>query len=317
MIKNKGSYAIGVDLGGTFVKVALVSNTGNIIIKDKHAIGVKTPKNAILKTINEAVQIVIDKAKESQFPVLGIGIGTPGVVDDGVVLGAADNLNGWENLDLSSYFSDIFKLPVLVENDANVMGFGEMSYGAAKNTADAIFITVGTGIGGAVFINGELCGGYKNRGGELGHITIAHQGIDCNCGGRGCLEAYASTTALINQYAKISGKDSHSIDGHYIVSQFIAKENAAVKCMQEHTDYLGHGIASFINIYAPQKIIVGGGISEAGQFYIDMIKEAAFSYAMPDCAVHTDIVAAELGNNAGSLGAASLIFNQSNKTPLS
>jgi glucokinase len=122
------------------------------------------------------------------------------------------------------------------------------------------------------------------------------------------LEAYASTGALIRQYAEATGKSENELDGFYLVQKFKEGEDAAVKCMEEHTDYLGHGIAGFINTFAPQKVVIGGGISEAGQFYIDMIKKSAFSYAMPDCAVNTDVVGATLGNMAGCLGAASLIF---------
>jgi glucokinase len=238
-------------------------------------------------------------------------LGSPGIVDGGIVHGGADNLNRWENIDLSGIYSSEFGLPVLVDNDANVMGLGEAVYGAAKGCTDVIFLTVGTGIGGAIVMNGQLYGGYKNRGTEMGHVTIDHKGIACNCGGRGCLEAYASTSALISQYAKRSGKNEENINGHYIVEKFLDGEAAAVECMQEHTDYLGHAIAGFMNTFAPQKVmkvIIGGGISEAGQFYIDMIKKSAFSYVMPDCSKFTDIVGATLGNSAGCLGAASLIF---------
>jgi glucokinase len=157
-----------------------------------------------------------------------------------------------------------------------------------------------------------LYGGYKNRGAELGHFTIDHKGIECNCGGRGCLEAYASTSALIKQYAEISGKNADAIDGHYIVKKFREGEEYALACMNEHVNYLGHGIASFINTFAPQKVVIGGGISEAGQFYIDMINKAVNDYVMPDCAQFTDIVGATLGNKAGCLGAASLVFTSIN-----
>lgn len=309
---DKMRYAIGIDLGGTFVKFALVSESGDILLKDKLSIGSKASKDEILDTIKSGIEVLMNKANEQEVNMVGIGIGTPGIVCDGIVLGGADNLRGWENINLSSYYSELFNLPVLVDNDANVMGLGEVSYGVAKGCTDVIFLTVGTGIGGAIVINGELFGGYKNMGAELGHVTIDHKGIDCNCGGRGCLEAYASTSALIEQYKKQSGKSSDTIDGHFIVQKFNEKEDAAVKCMQEHVDYLGHGIASFINTFSPQKVVIGGGISEAGQFYIDMIKESAFNYVMPDCARYTDVVGAVLGNNAGCLGAASLIFKNIN-----
>jgi glucokinase len=302
------TYAVGVDLGGTFVKAALVSNTGDIIFKEKLSIGSEALKENILDTLESIIRALIDKGKKKQFDIIGIGIGTPGIVYEGTVLGGADNLKGWENINLSTYYSTIFNLPVLIDNDANVMGLGEIIFGAAKGSSDVIFITVGTGIGGAIFINGELYSGYKNRGGELGHITIEHNGLDCNCGGKGCLEAYASTTALIEQYVYLTGENIDTINGRYIVKKFNEKDKDAIKCMKEHTNYLGHGIASFINAFAPQKVIIGGGISEAGQFYIDMIKESAFNYAMADCSVNTEIMGAKLGNDAGCLGAASLIL---------
>ncbi len=204
---KKIKYAAGIDLGGTFVKFALVSEVG-VLMEDKLPIGEKASKDDILSTLRSAIQMVMDKAKEEGIDVAGIGIVSPGIVCDGVVVGGADNLNGWENIDLGSIFSTKFNLPVFADNNANVMGLGEVAYGAAKGCADVIFLTVSTGIGGAIVANGKLYGGYKNRGSELGHVTIDHKGIECNCGGgRGCLEAYASTSALIDQYGKIKGVD--------------------------------------------------------------------------------------------------------------
>lgn len=305
---NKKRYAVGIDLGGTFIKFALVSDSGEVIFTSKLAIGSSSTRDDILETIRKAIDMSMEVASHKSLPVSGIGIGSPGVCCDGVVVGGADNLNGWVDVHLSEMFSSKFNLPVLIDNDANVMGLGEAVFGAAQNCTDVIFLTVGTGIGGAIVADGKLYGGYKNRGTEMGHVTIDHKGIACNCGGRGCLEAYASTGALLRQYAEATGKIESELDGFYLVQQFKEGEEAAVKCMEEHTDYLGHGIAGFINTFAPQKVVIGGGISEAGQFYIDMIKKSAMSYAMPDCAANTDVVAATLGNMAGCLGAASLIF---------
>ncbi len=306
-MENK-RYAIGIDLGGTFIKFALVSDSGEICFTSKLSIGSSATRDDILKTIRKAIDMSLEMASHKNLPVSGIGIGSPGVCCDGVVVGGADNLNGWVDVHLSEMFSAEFNLPVLIDNDANVMGLGEAVFGAARDCSDVIFLTVGTGIGGAIVADGKLYGGYKNRGTEMGHVTIDHKGIACNCGGRGCLEAYASTGALLRQYAEATGKNESELDGFYLVQQFKGGEEAAIKCMEEHTDYLGHGIAGFINTFAPQKVVIGGGISEAGQFYIDMIKKSAMSYAMPDCAVNTDVVAATLGNQAGCLGAASLIF---------
>lgn len=309
MTKRK-QFAVGVDLGGTFVKAALVSNTGKILFKDKLPIGPEASKENILDTIENIIRNIIEKAGENDFPLSGIGIGTPGIVKDGVVLGGSENLDGWENLDLSGYFNRIFKMPVSVDNDANLMGLGELYYGAAKDSSDVVFLTIGTGIGGAVIINGELYGGHENRGTELGHVVVEHNGPNCNCGGRGCLELYSSTSALIRNYSKRSGISIEKLNGHFIIKKFKENEENAVRSLKEHTDYLGHGVASFINIFSPQKVVIGGGISESGHFYIDMIKEYAFGYMMPDCGKNTEIVGAQLGNDAGSLGAAALILKK-------
>ncbi len=304
-------YAIGVDLGGTFVKAALVSENGNIVSKEKLPIGGEASQKDTLDAIENSISSLVDKAHETPVDLIGIGIGTPGIVHRGVVLGGADNLNGWENIDLSGYYSHLFKLPVQVDNDANLMGMGELYYGAAKGCTDVICLTIGTGIGGTIIANGNLYGGFMNRGTEMGHIVVEHNGPACNCGGKGCLELYASTNALIKQYADLSGVPVQDLNGQYIIEKFKEKDGNALICLRDHTEYLGHGIASFINIFAPQKVVIGGGISAAGQFYMDMIQESASKYMMPDCGRHTTIVAAELGNMAGSLGAAALVFNTS------
>ena len=306
-------YAVGVDLGGTFVKVALVSEEGLIVFTDKLPIGSHASKEIILDTIEKIIQMTIDEAKTNEFHIIGIGLGTPGIVQDGVILGGSENLSGWENIDLSTYYNQKFSLPVLVDNDANLMGLGEFYYGAAKGCSDVVFLTIGTGIGGAIIANGELYGGHQNRGTELGHIVVEHNGPDCNCGGRGCLELYSSTTALIKDYSERTGKAIKELNGHYIVQKYSENEESAIKCLEKHTDYLGHGVASFINTFAPQKVVIGGGISDAGQFYIDLISKSAFNYMMPSCGSNTEVVGAKLGNNAGSLGAAALIFQAHNK----
>ncbi|SHF32289.1 glucokinase [Mariniphaga anaerophila] len=301
-------YAVGIDLEGLLVRFALVSEKGNVLYSGKLSLGRNVPREVTLSVLHTAIHTTLKRAKELGKTVLGIGIGTPGIVYNGVVLGGADNINGWKNIFLHSIFSKAFNLPVFVDNDANVMGFGEVAYGAARGNSDVVFLLVGTGIGGAVVIDGKLFSGFRNRGAELGHITINYKGVDCNCGGRGCLEAYASTEALIRQYIQKTGRKDAGIDGHYIVQKYHERETAAVQCIHEHTRYLGHGVASMINIFAPEKVVIGGGISDAGSFYIDLIEQAAFEYAMPDCTPNTEVVAAGLGNQAGCLGAASLVF---------
>jgi 6-phosphogluconolactonase/glucosamine-6-phosphate isomerase/deaminase len=184
------------------------------------------------------------------------------------------------------------------------MGLGEAVYGAARGASDVVFITVGTGIGGAMVIDGRLFGGFKNRGAELGHVPLIANGKVCSCGGRGCLELYASTTALVERYAELAGVDVATVTGRTVTAGYMAGESTAMKCMDEHFDHLGHGIAGFVNVFAPQHVIVGGGIAEAGPWYAERLYTAMCHYAMPDCAVNTSVMVASLGNMAGVCGAA-------------
>ena len=221
--------------------------------------------------------------------------------------------NGWENIHLADRIEKETGFPALLGNDANLMGLGETMYGAGQGATHVVFLTVGTGIGGAVVIDGKLFNGYANRGTELGHVPLIANGEPCACGSVGCLEHYASTSALVHRFSQriIDAGISYpneEINGELIVRLYKQGDKIAQLSLEEHCDFLGHGIAGFINIFSPQKIVIGGGLSEAGDFYIQKVSEKARSYAIPDCAVNTQIIAAALGNKAGSIGAASLFF---------
>jgi glucokinase len=223
-------------------------------------------------------------------------------------LGGADNIAGWSQVHLSDSIEAACNLPVFVNNDANLMGLGEQTFGAASDCTDVLFITVGTGIGGAIIINNQLFGGYDNRGTELGHIPLFADGIPCSCGSVGCLEAYASTNALIQQFRERCNSMGilfqDEITGKLIIQLYLQNVPVAIESIHEHCRYLGHGIAGLVNIFSPQRVVIGGGISESGNFYIEKVNEYYQQYVMPDCGVNTHICAAALGNRAGMLGAA-------------
>ncbi len=307
-------YAVGIDLGGTFVKYSLISNKGEIVFSSKLPTEADVSKERVIDNISRACQLVIDYADENMIMVKAIGIGTPGIVDtdSGVVLGGAENIVDWENIELKDILMRRHKLPVYVDNDANLMGLGESIFGAGNNAEHCVFLTVGTGIGGAVIINGELFGGRNNRGTELGHIPLFVDGDKCGCGATGCLEEYASVTGLIKRHLKrIEGKEHsypESIDGEVIMEFYANNDPYAIESVNEHCEFIGRGAAAFINIFSPEKVIIGGGISEAGEFYIEKIRKAAFGSAIDDCTNNVEIVAAKLGNKAGSMGAACLCF---------
>jgi len=314
---NKKTYAIGLDLGGTFVKYALVDSSGNCLTHGKLPSLAHVSARAVTDQVVKAASQSLEFARENGIPVQGIGIGTPGIVDETqrIVVGAAENIREWENIPLANRVEEEVSLPTLIGNDANLMGLAETRFGAARGCSHAVFLTIGTGIGGAVVIGHRLFNGFANRGTELGHIPLIADGEPCACGSVGCLETYASATALVRHYQttleQTTGKtasETAAIDGEEIVSRYLQGETLAVQCMERHFSLLGRGIAGLINIFSPQRIVIGGGLAEAGPFYIRQIAQVARQHAMPDCLLNTSFAAATLGNRAGCIGAASLIL---------
>lgn len=304
-------HAIGVDLGGTSIKYALVDEKGNIHFENTIPSNGDISKDAVVSQLLKAVEDVSKFAKNNNKEIVGVGIGTPGIIDntERIVLGGAENIKGWENLHLADLIEEKTSLFVTVANDANTMGIGETIYGAGEGFKNVVFVTVGTGIGGAVIIDGKLFNGFDNRGTELGHVPLIVDGKPCNCGSIGCLEVYASTSALVESFSE-RYKGSQEVDGRLIVKLFKENDPLAVEMLEQHCNYLGHGISGIINTFSPQRVIIGGGLSEAGDFYIEKVRKYAFKYAMDECAVNTEVISAKLGNKAGYIGAAAEVFSK-------
>lgn len=300
------SYAVGIDVGGSSLKCGVVNEQGEILFSFLVSLKDAKTEQEIIKLI---VKAITQCTEQLNHPIVGVGIGFPGIIDNDVVIGGADNLPGFEQLPLGEILKNLTGHNIVIENDANFMGLGELIYGAAKDSTDAIFLTIGTGIGGAIMINTKLYGGYKNRGAELGHIVVQQNGMKCSCGGRGCLEAYGSVTALIDFY-KSQNHSTEEIDGELIIKKYLAGEELAIRSLERHFDYLAAGIISFANVFSPQKIIIGGGISEAGQFYIDELISRTQALAIPVALNHVQILAATLGNKAGLLGCCANVFQK-------
>lgn len=307
-------YAIGIDLGGTSVKYALVDKEGHSFFEGKSPSLASVSASAVVGQLIKAATAVKEEAAKRNWAVKGIGLGTPGIVDETnrIVRGGAENIVGWENIDVASLLEEQLNLPVVVGNDANLMGLGETKYGAGRGCTHVVFLTVGTGIGGAVIIDGKLFNGFANRGTELGHVPLIVTGERCACGAVGCLEHYASTAALVRRFSALAKERGLTfdaeIDGELIVRLYHEGFPLAVHCMNEHFYYLGRGIAGFINIFSPQRVVIGGGVAESGAFYLEKIREIVKENVIADCALNTEIVVAELGNKAGVMGAASLIL---------
>lgn len=295
-------YAIGIDVGGSSLKCGLVNQQGKMLYSFLMPLEDMDSGTDISTFINAAIRKCIARTSAG---IVGIGIGFPGIVTNNVVIGGANNLPTIKNFELGNIIAESTGMPVIVDNDANMMAYGEKYFGAARNATDIVFLTVGTGIGGCLILNNEVYSGYENRGAELGHVIVHFNGRQCTCGAKGCLEEYASTRALLQDYFTYSGK---KVEGKEIVAAYHRQEETAVRTFSAHFDYLAVGIAGFINIFSPQKLVIGGGISEAGSFYINEIKSRVAKIAMPDAILNTEILAASLGNHAGVLGSAARAF---------
>ncbi len=300
-------YALGIDLGGTYIKYAVVSDEGSIMWERECTTG--KDKETLLEQLCDIVGYALTEAAGNGLPFESVGIGTPGIIDptERILLGGSPNINGWEKVHIADMIEARHDVRVRLCNDANAVGAAEQRFGAAKGFSDVVFIGVGTGIGGAVIVDGRMLKGYRGRGAELGCIPFnVDDGIECACGSRGCWEAYASAAAMLRFYADRTGEQ---IDGKELMKRYHAGEATAVEIFERECYYLGRGIAGYINIFAPQKVVIGGGLSEVGPLLAEKVSAVALDNALSDCAVNTDICLARMGNRAGVIGAACLMFD--------
>ncbi|MBE5738099.1 MAG: ROK family glucokinase [Clostridiales bacterium] len=310
-------YAIGIDIGGMSIKLGLVNEQGEIICQSRFKTA--TTVNENVNSMVEHVKNLIEQAKLSQKDILGIGIGCPGAVtsETGVVA-YLPNLN-WENVPLAKMLNEHFDMPIKISNDANVATLGEVIYGCAKNYSTVVMFTLGTGVGGGIVIDKKLFEGGFSRGAELGHFTLILDGEQCSCGRKGCVECYASATALINQtkQAMLEDKDSSmwtfvngnidNVDGRTAFECSKTGDKTANKVVDKYVYYLAESMLSVFNIFRPEAFILGGGISAQGDYLINKLKAHCekFDYGYRD-APRTEILTAKLGNDAGIIGAAAL-----------
>ncbi len=312
-------YYIGVDIGGMSVKIGLVDDDGNVLFKTK-ATTVKDNPEKVINDIGDCIEETLTKNNLTVKDIAGIGIGSPGLMTSR--LGRVDcayNL-GWVNVYIVDMLKKRFDTVIKLSNDANVAALGEVIFGAAKGYDDVVMLTLGTGVGGGVIIDKKLYEGYDSKGTELGHITLVFGGETCSCGRSGCLEAYVSATALMRdtKRAMQDDKDSllwelckgdiNNVDGIVIFDAHKAGDKTAIEVMDNYVTYLSEGMLNFMNIFRPQAMIIGGGVSAQGDYFTDMLKKYCIEkeYGFHN-APKVDILTAKLGNDAGIVGAAALI----------
>lgn len=318
-------YRIGVDLGGTNIAVGIVDDDYKIVKKVSSPTGKERSGELIVKDIAQLCKNVCESAGVAISEVKAIGIASPGVADhDNGVVEYANNLKfkHFPIADLLKEYIGDGCPRVLLENDANAAAWGEAVAGAAKGSRNSVMITLGTGVGGGIIIDGKIYSGFNYAGAELGHIVIEHNGRPCSCGRKGCWEAYSSATGLINMTnEKIKecaehGRDTvmtelaqkkGKVSGRTAFEAMRLGDAAGREVVEEYVSYLACGLANIINIFQPEILSIGGGVSNEGQFLLDLLLPLIRSeqYGLGFVKL-TDIRIARLGNDAGIVGAALL-----------
>ncbi len=315
-------YYIGIDVGGITIKFGIVDKAGTIISK------------SAIKTENIAPELMIKKASEELLKllhssnlsfddVLGIGVGCPGAINSKLgVVKYSSNLK-WTDFNLKKAFEDATQKTVRIANDADAAALGEIVFGVAKDYNNVILLTIGTGVGGGIIIDKKLYEGSNGMVSELGHIVMRANGLSCGCGRKGCFEQYASATALIRQTKTAMLKNKNSamwqgvdgdierVDGKLAFTYSKLGDKVAVRVVNKYISYLSEGILDYCNIFRPDAIVLGGGISKEGKYLTDKVvkylKKFDYGYkGTPQPAILT----AGLKNDAGILGAASLVAEE-------
>ena len=306
-------YVFGIDVGGTTIKCGLFSSKGEMLESWEIVTNKADNGDHIISDIAATIQSKCQEKGINMDEVEGVGVGVPGPVDNNGLVKVAVNL-GWSNRDVKSELQALVNLPVAVGNDANVAALGELWLGAAAGAKDAIMFTLGTGVGGGVIVDSKVVAGVHGAGGEIGHISVVlEDGNQCNCGKKGCLETVASATGIVRETEKYlaacdeasSLRELAKIEAKDVFDAAKAGDAVGVKMVNQLGRYIGLAAANLAVTTDPQKIIIGGGVSKAGDILIDTIekhyKEFAFATVRD-----TQFVLAELGNDAGIVGSAYL-----------
>jgi len=317
---SKSKFAIGVDLGGTSIKVGVVSKEGKIEKKISIDTLAEGGPDIVIHQIKKGIDQVIDKYLKQ---IVGIGIGSPGVVAKKGIVEHPPNLPGWEKVPLGKIIEKEYKIDTFVENDANAAAVGELIFGAGRGIDNFIMVTLGTGVGSGLIINGKLYRGETGAAGELGHITIDYKGPKCNCGNIGCVETYVGNNYMVERVAAELGNHAESkifelldnnlgqLSPKIICDAANGGDPYAKSVVIETGKYLGYGLASVVNLLDISKIIVGGGVAGFGKLLFDSIQETIKERTLKSLKDRIEVLPAKLKNEAGILGASALVFYQS------
>ena len=290
---------LGIDWGGTYIKAGLVDSQGRIVKKKVYSSNQLRQKQGFIRNLKALL------GEFSSFTIKGVGIGVPGIVDvEKGFIYYLPNIPGWEKYPLQSVLKKSLGLPVFIDNDANAFALAEARLGAAKGKRRAIFLTLGTGLGGAIISDGKLLEG-KTSATELGHVPINLKGKLCGCGGRGCIETYVGNRYLLSRYARLKKKKHEVKEVKQLFQRGLAGEKEALIVWKEFSHNLGKFLAGMINVFNPQVIIFGGGVSGAFKLFKPLVTREIKKQVMWPQNLGVKLVRAKL-SNSGIIGAALL-----------
>ncbi len=300
-------YSIGVDIGGTKVAIALVNQNGEIISEIVIPTDLSITPEDMIARICEEIKSVVRKARIELEDIIGIGIGAPGPLDsaNGMIV-SPGNLKTWVDIPIRKLVEQSFSHPVILENDANVAALAEKWIGAAQENDNFIYLTISTGIGAGIFVEGKLLRGLKGNAGDIGHTVIDPSFGQCSCGQYGCFESIASGTAIAKEGSKIMGLD---LSTREVFDLYTQRNPKIVEYIESVFRVLGVAAVSIINTFDPEKIVIGGGVSKAGDPLFDSIRAYVSQFALNSTGKKTLIVPAQLDRNSGVIGAAALCFS--------
>ncbi len=307
-------YCFGVDVGGTTVKIGLFDCEGNILEKWEIPTRTEDSGAGILPDIAQALLKKMAEKGLKKEEMAGVGIGTPGPVDRDGIVHEAVNL-GWGVFNLRERMEELCGMPVRAGNDANVAALGEMWKGGGRGYKNLVLVTLGTGVGGGIIVNGEILTGAVGAGGEIGHIHIQDEEVDaCNCGNHGCLEQYASATGVVRLAGHIleETQEESILRGGQVTAKAVfdavkAGDRVAIRIAETFGEYLGKGLAAVAGVVNPEAFVIGGGVSKAGDILFSFIEKNYRNYVFHGSR-DAKFVLATLGNDAGICGAAKLIL---------
>ncbi len=305
--KNK-DYVLGIDIGGSKLMIGIINSEGQIVTKNKYKWGTDLTGEKVINTILEKSNNIL---KNNDYKVRGAGAAIPGLADKEKGLWVYSCFSGIKNIKIRDILAEKLGIPVVIDNDVNVCAFGEKIFGKCKHINDYLWITVSNGVGGAVYTNGQLYPGAFNCSGEIGHINVVENGAQCDCGKKGCLEAYVSGPAIVRRFlSKTSDFDKSEITAKRISEMARNKNKKALKVFSKSGYYLGKAIAAAANLINPERVVLGGGVSMAMDLFEEELEKSLDKFVFAEANKKLSVVQTGLSYNAALIGAGAMALEE-------